>query len=130
MSDDEDVVDAGYDEWLSAVRAGEGYYLSCENDHGSLPPRRVCPHCGSLDLDEVALPESGEVETFTVTHVATPNFAEDTPYAVCVARFGDVSVTGQARGVEVADVAVGMTVGIDVAATETTGDDLVVFEPR
>lgn len=127
MSDDEEVVDAGYDEWLDAVRDGDGYYLSCENDHGSLPPRRVCPHCGSLEIEETPLPASGEVETFTVTHVATPNFTEDTPYAVAIARFDDVGVTGQVRGVDVEDVEVGMTVEIDVDETETTGDDLVVF---
>ncbi|NHN40151.1 nucleic acid-binding protein [Halorubellus sp. JP-L1] len=131
MSDaDEEVVDAGYDEWVTAVADGEGYYLECENDHGSLPPRRVCPHCGSLDIAEVPLPEAGEIQTFTVTHVATPNFTEDTPYAVCIARFGDVRVTGQMRDVAVEDVEVGLTVEIDVAQTETTGDDLVVFRPR
>jgi uncharacterized OB-fold protein len=126
MSDDE-AVDAGYDEWLDAVTDGEGYYLLCENDHGSLPPRRVCPHCGSLDIEETPLPERGEVETFTVTHVATPNFTEDTPYAVAIARFDDVAVTGQVRGVDVEDVAVGMQVTIDVDETATTGEDLVVF---
>ena len=125
--DDEEVVDAGYDEWLAAVRDDEGYYLECENGHGSLPPRRVCPHCGSLALEETTLPESGEVETFTITHVATPNFSDDTPYAVSIARFGNVRVTGQMRGVAVEDVAVGATVEIDVSETETTGDDVVVF---
>jgi len=90
----------------------------------------VCPHCGSLALEETTLPESGEVETFTITHVATPNFSDDTPYAVSIARFGNVRVTGQMRGVAVEDVAVGATVEIDVSETETTGDDVVVFRPR
>ncbi|WP_323676708.1 Zn-ribbon domain-containing OB-fold protein [Halorubellus sp. PRR65] len=130
MSDDEEVADAGYDEWIDAVGEGEGYFLSCENDHGSLPPRRVCPHCGSLDIEQTPLPERGEVETFTITHVATPNFADDTPYAVGIARFGDVRVTGQLRDVAVEDVEVGMEVGIDIDETATTGDDLVVFRPQ
>jgi uncharacterized OB-fold protein len=130
MSDEEAVADAGYDEWLTAVGDGDGYYLVCENDHGSLPPRRVCPHCGSLDLAEEPLPETGEVETFTVTHVATPNFTEDTPYAVCIARFDDVRITGQMRALDVEDVEVGLPVEVDAARTETTGDDLVVFRPR
>jgi hypothetical protein len=130
MSGDEEVADAGYDEWIEAVREGEGYYVSCENGHGSLPPRRVCPHCGSLDIEETPLPDSGEVETFTITHVATPNFADDTPYAVGIVRFGDVRVTGQLRDVDVEAVEVGMQVAIDVDQTETMGDDLVVFRPR
>lgn len=130
MSGDEDVADAGYDEWIEAVREGEGYYIRCENDHGSLPPRRVCPHCGSMEIEETPLADTGELKTFTVTHVATPNFADDTPYAVGIARFGDVRVTGQLRDVAVEDVEVGMEVAIDVAETETTGDDLVVFRSQ
>jgi uncharacterized OB-fold protein len=132
MSDDtdSDVVDAGYDEWLDAVRADDGYYLACENDHGSLPPRRVCPHCGSLEIEETPLPDAGEIETVTVTHVATPNFTEDTPYATAIAAFGDVRITGQVRDVDLDDVDVGMQVSVDVDETATTGDDVVVFRPR
>lgn len=127
---EDEVVDDGYDQWVEAVRDGDGYYLACENGHGSLPPRRVCPHCGSLELAEEPLPDRGEVETFTVTHVATPNFDEDTPYAVAIARFGDVRVTGQVRDVPVEDVAVGEAVEIDASTTATTGEDVVVFRPR
>lgn len=127
---EDEVVDDGYDQWIEAVRDGDGYYLACENGHGSLPPRRVCPHCGSLDLAETPLPDAGEVETFTVTHVATPNFDDDAPYVVAIARFGDVRVTGQMRDVAVEDVEVGASVEIDASTTETTGEDLIVFRPR
>lgn len=132
MSDetDADVTDAGFDEWLDAVRADDGYYLECENEHGSLPPRRVCPHCGSLELAETPLPDAGEIETVTVTHVATPNFDEDTPYATAIAGFGNVRLTGQVRDVDLDAIEVGMTVSVDVAETATTGDDVVVFRPR
>jgi uncharacterized OB-fold protein len=130
MTDGADARDAGFDEWLDAVADGEGYYLACENDHGSLPPRHVCPHCGSPDLDESPLPEHGEIETVTVTHVATPNFTDDAPYALAIAAFGDVRITGQVRGVDPDEVTVGATVDLDVDETATTGDDLVVFRPR
>ena len=41
--------DGAYDDFLDAIEAGEGYYLECENGHGWLPPRRVCPECGSRE---------------------------------------------------------------------------------
>ena len=81
MSDHEDerVRDGGFDEWLDALEREEAYYLECPAEHGSLPPRRVCPECGAGELAEQPLPDSGEVETFTVTHIPTPSFEDDAP---------------------------------------------------
>ena len=121
--------DGAYDEWLAALDTGEGCYLACENGHGSLPPRRVCPHCGSEDLTEEPLPETGTVDSFTVMHVAAPKFADDVPYVTAVVDFGPVRLTGVLTDVTPDDVAVGDRVAADVSITETTGDDVVVFRP-
>jgi len=126
----ENIPDEGYDEWLDAVADGSGYYLSCANGHGSLPPRRVCPHCASREFAREPLPETGEIEAFTVVHVATPQFAADTPYATAVADFDGVRLTGQLRGTRPEDVSDGMTVEAGVAESETTGERLLVFRPR
>lgn len=120
--------DAGYDEWTEAILAGEGYYLACPEGHGSLPPRRVCPHCGSPDLAEEALPETGEIETFTVMHVGAPTFVDDIPYVTAVVDFGPVRLTGVVDA-DADSVAVGDTVTADMDVTETTGDDVLVFRP-
>ncbi|MFC4358563.1 Zn-ribbon domain-containing OB-fold protein [Halobium salinum] len=128
--DDASPRDAGYDDWLDALAAGDGYYLACENGHGSLPPRRVCPHCGSSALSEVDLPDSGNVETFTVVHVAAPSFVDDAPYVTAVVDFGDVRLTGVVRDVAPEDVTVGTAVGVDVGTKTTDGERLVVFHPR
>ena len=122
--------DEGYDDFVDAAREGEAYYLRCPDGHGSLPPRRVCPDCGETDLAETPLSEAGEIETFTVTHVASPNFSEDTPYATAVADFGPVKLTAQVRDVDPDDVAVGAVVDLDVEETATTGDPVLVFRPR
>lgn len=122
------MTDAGYDEWLDAIVADGGYYLQCPEGHGSLPPRRVCPHCGSPDLSEEPLPETGSVETFSVVHVAAPSFVDDAPYVTAVAAFGPVRLTGVVDTDPVA-VSVGDAVSVAVDATETTGDDVVVFRP-
>jgi uncharacterized OB-fold protein len=124
------MADTGYDEWIDAVESGEGYYLECPDGHGSLPPRRTCPHCGALTLAKSPLPESGTIETFGVVHVAAPSFADDTPYATGVVDFGPVRVTGVVRGVDHDGLEVGMSVGVGVEPTETTGESVVVFRPR
>ncbi|ESP89219.1 Zn-ribbon domain-containing OB-fold protein [Candidatus Halobonum tyrrellensis] len=124
----------GYDEWVEALAAGQGFYLACSNGHGSLPPRRVCPDCESRDLSEEPLPEAGEVVTFSELHVAAPAFADETPYVTAIADFGPVRLTGVVRGVDADAVDVGLAVGA-TATDPREGTDggsrrRVVFDPR
>lgn len=121
--------DGGYDDFLDAIEDGEPYYLEGPNGDGSLPPKRVDPTSGSRDLTEQPLPDTGEIATYTQTHVAAPDFADDAPFVVAVVDFGPVSVTGQIRGIDAGEVEVGQEVTIGVDHTETTGDRVVVFEP-
>ena len=122
--------DGAYDDLLDAIEDGEGYYLTCANGHGWLPPRRVCPDCGSRELTETPFPDSGEVATYTTVSVATPQFSADTPYTTAIVDYGPVRVTGLLRGVDPEGVEVGMPVGIEVGERETTGDRAIVFRPR
>ena len=122
--------DGAYDDLLDAIEDGEGYYMACANGHGWLPPRRVCPDCGSRELAETPLPDAGEVVTYTTVAVATPQFSEDAPYVTAIVDFGAVQVTGLLRGVDPEDVDVGMSVGVEVGERETTGDRAIVFRPR
>jgi uncharacterized OB-fold protein len=124
------MTDAGYDEWLDAIDDGEGYYLECPEGHGSLPPRRVCPHCGSTELDRAELPATGTIETFTICYVGGPDFDEEEPYATAIADFGGVRLTGVVRGTDPEDVTVGMPVEVRAGTNRTTGDDLVVLRAR
>ncbi|MEA1930841.1 Zn-ribbon domain-containing OB-fold protein [Halohasta litorea] len=124
---DEEV--ATYDEWLDAIEAGEGFYLESPEGHGSLPPRRVCPHSGATDLSREPLSETGTVETYTVVHVGATAFDDDTPYISAIVDFGPVELTGVVRGVDLEAVAVGDEVGVTVETRETTDDRLVVFRP-
>lgn len=120
---------ATYDEWLDAIESDEGFYLLSPEGHGSLPPRRVCPHSGSTDLSQELLPETGTVETYSVVHVGATEFADDTPYITAVVDFGPVELTGIVRGVDPEAVAVGDEMIVTVETRETTDDRLVVFRP-
>jgi uncharacterized OB-fold protein len=121
--------DEGYDDFLDAAGEGEAYYLSCENGHGSLPPRRTCPHCGSPELSEEPLPEVGTIETYTTTQVAAPSFSAKAPYTTAIADFGPVRVTAVVRA-DPEDVSVGTTVGLAVGRNTLTGNRMLTFHPR
>ncbi len=124
-----DARDAGYDDFLDAVEAGEPYYLESPSGNGWLPPREVDPETGERELVEKDLPETGEILTYTITNVAGPSFADDTPYVVAVAEFGPVNVTGQVRGVDHDEVDIGDEVALGVGRNETEDERVVVFEP-
>lgn len=132
MSDsgDDGVRNAGYADLVDAIADGEGYYLSCANGHGSLPPRHACPDCGSQELDKQLLPETGEIETFTVIYTTTPTFADDTPYVTAIANFGPVRLTGQMYEPDPDSIEIGMTVSPDIVETASTGDRVIVYKPR
>ncbi|WP_297888142.1 Zn-ribbon domain-containing OB-fold protein [uncultured Halorubrum sp.] len=125
--------DRAHAEWLDALAAGEGFALVCPRGHGSLPPRRVCPECGSSDLSREALDETGTVETYSVVHVPSPRFADDAPYVSAVVDFGPTRLTGVLRGGDETDgppaVDTGDAVAADVGERATDGERLVVFRP-
>lgn len=125
MSDE--VADAGFDEWLRAFADEDGHYLDCKNGHGSLPPRRVCPECGSPELTAESLPATGTVETVTTVHVPTPAFADDAPYSTVIADFGPVRLTGIVVDAEPGTVEIGDELEPDVGASDTTGEEMLVF---
>ena len=128
-SDTDDIADTGFDEWLDAAETGDAYYLECPNGHGSLPPRRVCPDCGATDLEAVVLPEPGEIETFTITHVPTPAFEDDAPYATAIVNVGSVRITGQVVGIDPEAVETGLEVELEITVSETTGERVIGFRP-
>ena len=125
---DETARNADHGEWLDALATGEGYALVCPDGHGSLPPRRVCPECGSTSLSREPLPEIGTVETFSVVHVPSPGFADDAPYVTAIAGFGPTRLTGVLRG-ESDAVEVGLRVAVTVEERATDGEPLIAFRP-
>jgi uncharacterized OB-fold protein len=116
----------GYDDLLDAIEEDEGYYLACPNGHGTVPPRRICPDCGSRELTEKPLPETGEIVAATTISVSGPQFEEDTPYVTAIAEFGDVRLTGLVRGAD-DEPTPGETVRVTVGETVTENDRALVF---
>ncbi|SIS01261.1 Zn-ribbon domain-containing OB-fold protein [Natronorubrum thiooxidans] len=122
-----DAQNGGYDEFLDALEAGEGYYYACSNGHALVPPRRVCPHCGDRDLEQTELPETGEIRTHTTVTVPTPQFEDDAPYVTAIATFGQVKLTGIVRDIDPVDVEIGQEVTVTVEPSETTDERTIAF---
>jgi len=47
-----------------------------------VPPRALCPRCGSADMQWTELKGTGKLLTYSVVHVAPPAFHSFVPYAV------------------------------------------------
>jgi uncharacterized OB-fold protein len=119
--------DAGYDEFLDAVEAGEPYYLETTAGEAHLPPMPYDPATGEQGLTEQPLPATGEVLTHTTTHVAAPQFEDDAPYVTAIAAFGPVNVTGQLRDIDHEAVEIGQQVTLGVERSETLDERVLVF---
>ncbi|WP_336136850.1 Zn-ribbon domain-containing OB-fold protein [Natronomonas amylolytica] len=116
----------GYDDLLDAIEEDGGYYLACPNGHGTVPPRRVCPDCGSRELTERPLPEKGEILAATTISVAGPQFEDDAPYVTAIADFGNVRLTGLVRGSD-AEPSPGDAVVVGIGETVTENERALVF---
>lgn len=117
-----DAPDGEYEAFLEALADGDGYYYECSNGHGTLPPRRACPHCGDRDLEREPLPTTGEIATYTTVTVPTPRFEDDAPYVTAVATFGPVRLTGIVRGLDRDAVEIGREITVTAEPLDATDD--------
>ena len=116
--------------WLDAIESGRGFYLECPDGHGWLPPRGVCKTCGTTELDRVALPASGVIETYTEIHVPSPRFEHEDSVVVAIADFGGVSITGRLDVTEDESIELGAAVELAVERSATTDERILTFHTR
>ncbi|TMT81765.1 nucleic acid-binding protein [Haloterrigena sp. H1] len=117
--------ETGYDAWLDALEAGEGYYL--RRDGRALVPPAMAG--AAADLEREPLPDTGTVEAKTVIRVPHPDFGSDVPYAIAIVEFGPVTLTGQVTGIDPEAVGTGFEVEATVLEAETSGKRFVAFRP-
>ena len=129
-SNGDDASNGAHTAWLDAIESGRGFYLECPNGHGWLSPRRVCKTCSSTDLDRVALPAAGRIETYTEIHVPSPRFEDEDSIMVAIADFGGVSITGRLYTTAAESIEPGASVEIAVERSATTDERIVTFHTR
>ncbi|MDQ7008492.1 MAG: Zn-ribbon domain-containing OB-fold protein [Acidobacteriota bacterium] len=75
------------------------------------PPRVICDKCRGREFETQVLAGSGEIETYTVIHIAPSGFTDEAPYAVAVIRLDDgVRITAQVADCKPEDLQVGARV--------------------
>jgi uncharacterized OB-fold protein len=124
------IVPAWFDAFTDAIEADEQEYLTCTTcGHGTLPPRQMCPTCGSTDLTRKPLSRRGEIVSFTTISITIPKFHGETPYTVALVELDEeITLTGQLRDVTPEELAIGDEV---VLGTEPhdEGTDIITFRP-
>lgn len=88
-------------------------------------PRPVCDSCYSMNVDWIDATGQGKVHSWTITHYAFhPGFKGDLPYMLLTVDMDEgVRMQSQARGIDEADLKIGMPVKL---AYEKVKEDLTL----
>lgn len=78
-----------------------------------LPPRPLCDQCLSKEFEWTEIPQKGKLLTYTIIHVAPPQFQEMTPYAVGIIQLENgLKIPGMIREAAREQIKVGMKLTI------------------
>jgi uncharacterized OB-fold protein len=86
-----------------------------------VPPRPLCSDCFGKEFEWIELSPKGKLLTYTVIHVAPPQFQGMTPYAVGIVKLENgVNIPGMIRGVNIEQIKIGMPLTIDFGTCVAT----------
>ena len=74
------------DQFYEQGRAGRLLGLRCDSGHVTVPPRRSCRVCQSLNMQVIELSKKGQIVSFTEVHVKSKDFPLDTPYTLALVK--------------------------------------------
>ena len=77
------------DQFYEQGRAGRLLGLKCAAGHVTVPPRRSCRVCQSLNMQIAELSKSGNVVSFTEVYVKSKDFPLDTPYILALVKLDE-----------------------------------------
>lgn len=84
-----------------------------------LPPRPVCTQCYSENLEWVELGKRGRLLTYTIIHVAPPQFQHLAPYAVGIVELENgLKLPGMIKGVDFEKIRIGMELKLEIEPAE------------
>jgi uncharacterized OB-fold protein len=104
---------------ISQKRLMGGKCRKCGKIH--LPPRPLCDKCLSTEFEWVELPKTGRLLTYTIIHVAPPQFQNMAPYAVGIVQLENgVKIPGTIKEVPLDKIRVGMQLKMEFEETQQT----------
>ena len=93
----------------------------------AFPRGAVCPECGSSDLEEVKLRETGRVVTWTVVRNPPAGYEKYSPFVVGLVELDDgVRVLSQIVDVELDEVETGMRVEVAFRRVKEDGPSGII----
>lgn len=91
------------------------------------PPRKICPACGEKSFEDYFLPDKGKVVTWTVIHVAPPEFEGQTPYAMAVVELSDATrLFAQLVDISPEEITFGMPVRVAFRKIQSIGESGII----
>lgn len=79
-----------------------------------LPPRPLCDKCFSKEFEWIELPKTGKLLTYTIIHVAPPQFQGIIPYAVGIIQLENgLKIPGMIKMVQPEQIRIGMPLTMD-----------------
>ncbi len=93
-------------------RMEAGKCRKCGNVH--FPKRLVCAECGERKFETITLSREGNLETYTIIHVAPSRFSDQVPYAIGIVRLKEgVKILSQISDCDLKKLATGMPLRIE-----------------
>jgi hypothetical protein len=101
--------------FMSQGKLMAGRCSKCGKTH--LPPRPICDNCYGQEFTWVEVSGKGKLLTYTVIHVAPPQFQALTPYAVGIVELeSGLKLPGMISGISAEQLKIGMELIIDFKA--------------
>mgnify|MGYP001772829375 CR=1 FL=1 len=92
------------------------------------PPVRVCPRCGSRDLEEVEMPQSGRVISFTTTNEVGASFRRYRPLTFGLVELDNGAlVLGQLVDFAEGELVPGARVRVVIRKLREDGADGIIY---
>jgi uncharacterized OB-fold protein len=105
--------------FLAQGKLMAGKCQKCGKIH--LPPRPLCDQCFSQDFEWMEVSGKGKLLTYTVIHIAPPQFQAMAPYAVGIVQLeNSLRIPGMIQGVPQERLKIGMALTIDFGTCSTT----------
>jgi len=105
--------------YISQGKLMGGKCRKCGKIH--LPPRPLCDKCFSKEFEWTEISPKGKLLTYTIIHVAPPQFQQMAPYAVGIIQLQNgLKIPGMIRDVDTEQIKIGMELQIAFETSTAT----------